>query len=132
MLQLCHAPRCPGAYLLMARTDQQQIRQHRDAKGFLDPSLFATDLVLAQPEVCLQLTVDLFHRPPSLVGTDHLSRDPLARLVTRIFVCFGPKLCPSLLSTTVTSPMCRRHRRVLYTQQVLQPVEPGRRGTRMR
>src|SRR5215470_15852355 len=80
MLQLCNAPRCPGAYLLMARTDQQQIRQHRDAKGGLDPSLCPTDLVLTQPEVRLQLPVDLFHRPSALVCTDHLSRDPLVEI----------------------------------------------------
>src|SRR5574341_756000 len=45
-----------------------------------------------------------------------------SRLVTRIFVCFGPRLRPRLLRITVTSPMCRRHRRVLYTQKVLQPL----------
>jgi hypothetical protein len=60
MLKLGHTPRHPGAYLLMARTDQQQIRQHRDAKRLLDPSLLPTDLMLAQPEVGLQLAVDLW------------------------------------------------------------------------
>ena len=29
----------------MAGTDQQQIRQHRQAKGVLNPSLFLTHLV---------------------------------------------------------------------------------------
>src|SRR5262249_7428558 len=94
MLQLCNAPRCPGAYLLMARTDQRQIRQYRYAKGFLDPSLFATDLVLAQPEVCLQLTVDLFHRPSALVGTDHLSRDPLVEIGHQDFCMLRADVTP--------------------------------------
>src|SRR5215471_2206590 len=80
MLKLGHTPRPPGAYLLMARTDQQQIRQHRDAKGLLDPSLLPTDLGLAQPEVGLQLAVDLFHRPSALVCTHHLSREPLIEI----------------------------------------------------
>jgi hypothetical protein len=36
-------------------------------------------LVFAQPEVCFQLAVDLFYRPPSLIGTYHLSRGPLVQ-----------------------------------------------------
>ena len=32
---------------------------------------------------------------------------------------------PFLLRTTVTSPTCRRHKRVLYTQKVLRPLIPG-------
>src|SRR5919201_4213424 len=80
MLQLGNAPRGPWEHRLMAGTDQQQIRQDRYPKGVLDPSLLPTDLVLAQPEVCLQLTVDLFHGPSALVGTDHLSRDPFVEI----------------------------------------------------
>src|SRR5215467_1530536 len=95
MLQLGNAPRRPGAYLLMARTDQQQIRQDRDAKGVLDPSLVPTDLVLAQPEVRLQLTVDLFHRPSALVGTDHLSRDPLVEIGHQDFRTLRANVTPS-------------------------------------
>src|SRR5215470_9586477 len=55
MLKLGHAPRLTGKNLLMARTDQQQICQDRNAEGLLDPPLFPTDLVLTQPEVRLQL-----------------------------------------------------------------------------
>src|ERR671934_100417 len=44
-----------------------------------------------------------------------------SRLVTRIFVRFGPMLRPRLLRTTVTSPMCRRHRRVLYSRMGFGP-----------
>jgi hypothetical protein len=47
----------------MACTDQQQIRQHRYAKGLLDASLLCTDLMCSQPEVYLQLAVDLFSVP---------------------------------------------------------------------
>src|SRR5262249_982019 len=57
MLQLCNAPRCPGAYLLMAGPDQQQIRQHRNAKGFLDPSLLPTHLVFTQAQVGLEFPI---------------------------------------------------------------------------
>src|SRR5919201_2908851 len=96
MLQLCNAPRRPGAYLLRARTDQQQRRPHRDAKGFLAPSLFPTDLVLAQPEVRLQLPVDLLHRPSALVGTDHLSRDPLGEIGHEDFRMLGADVTPSV------------------------------------
>src|SRR2546425_1359667 len=63
MLQLRHTPRLARDHLLMARTDQQQIREHRYAKGLLNPSLVLTDLVFAQPEVRLQLAIDLFHLP---------------------------------------------------------------------
>src|SRR5207249_10833785 len=37
----------------------------------------ASDLVFAQPEVRLQLAIDLFHGPPSLLRTHYLSMDPL-------------------------------------------------------
>ena len=64
----------------MARTDQQQIRQHRNAERLLDTLLICTDLVLPQPEVCLQFPIDLLHGPPSLIGTHHLSRRPLVQI----------------------------------------------------
>ena len=79
----------------MAGTDQQQIRQDCNAEGLLDPSLVPTDLVLTQPEVCLQLAVDLFHRPPSLVGTDYLSRDPLVQIGHQDFCLFRAQVPPS-------------------------------------
>src|SRR5215831_11270060 len=59
MLQLCNAPRGPWENLLMAGTDQQQIRQHGNAKGFLDPSLLPTHLMFAQSQVRLEFPVDL-------------------------------------------------------------------------
>ena len=79
----------------MAGTDQQQIRQDRYPKGVLDPSLLPTDLVLAQPEVRLQRAVDLFHRPSALVGTDHLSRDPLVEIGHQDFRMLWADVPPS-------------------------------------
>ena len=78
----------------MAGTDQQQIRQDCYPKGVLDPSLLPTDLVLAPPEVRLQLAVDLFHRPSSLVGTDSLSREPLVQIGHQDFRMLGAKVTP--------------------------------------
>src|SRR5437588_3617098 len=80
MLKLSNTPRLARDDLLMARAEQQQIRQHGDAKGLLNPSLVLTDLVLAQPKVRLQLAVDLFHWPPSLICRHYLSRDPLVQI----------------------------------------------------
>jgi hypothetical protein len=88
--------------------------------------------VFTQSPVGLEFSLALLHWPPSLIRTHHLSRDPLVQIGHQDFVCCGPKVRPLLLSTPVTSPMCRRHRRVLYTQKVVQPVVPGRRGTRAR
>src|SRR5205823_13971590 len=48
-----------------------QIRQDRHAEGLLDPPLFPTDLVLTQPEVRLQLAVDLF----DVIVTTHKTID---------------------------------------------------------
>ena len=42
----------------MAGTDQQQIRQHRDAKGLFDASFLYTDLVLTQAQVGLEFPID--------------------------------------------------------------------------
>jgi len=80
----------------MAGTDQQQIRQDRYAKGLLDPSLFPADLVLAQPEVCFQLPIDLLHRPPSLVCSHDLSRRPLVQIGHQDFCLFRAEVSPSL------------------------------------
>ena len=79
----------------MAGTDQQQIRQYRYPKGLLDPSLLPTDLVLAQPEVGLQLAVDLFHGPSALVCTHHLSRDPLVEIGHQDFRLLWADVTPS-------------------------------------
>src|SRR4029450_805897 len=59
MLQMSYAPRPFGENLLVARTDQQQIGQDRDAKGLLDPCFLRADLVCAQSKVRLQLPIDL-------------------------------------------------------------------------
>src|SRR2546426_6197666 len=95
MLKLRYTPRLPRNNLLMACTDQQQIRHHCYAKGLLDPSLFPTDLVLAQPEVGLQLAIDLFYWPPSLICTYHLSRDPLVQIGHQDFRMFRAQVTPS-------------------------------------
>ena len=59
MLQWRNAPRRPGEHLLMTRTDQQQIRQDRNAERLLDALLLRRDLVLSQPKVCLELPIDV-------------------------------------------------------------------------
>ena len=64
----------------MAGTNQQQIRQDRYPKGVLDPSLLPTPLVCTQAQVRLELPIDLLHGPSALVGTDHLSRNPLVQI----------------------------------------------------
>jgi hypothetical protein len=61
MLQLRNTPRRPWENLLMAGTDQQPIRQHRNAKGVLDALLLCTDLVLTQPKGGLQFPGDLLN-----------------------------------------------------------------------
>src|SRR5712692_3712167 len=94
MLKLSNTPRLARDDLLMARAEQQQIRQHRDAKGLLNPSLVLPDLVLAQPEVRLQLAIDLFHWPPSLIRTHHLSRDPLVQIGHQDFRLFWAEVTP--------------------------------------
>src|ERR1043166_4144336 len=95
MLQLRNAPRRPRENLLMASPDQQQIRQDRNAKRLLDPSLSPTDLVLAQSEVRLQLPIDLLYRPPSLVCTYDLSRRPLVQIGHQDFGMFRAEVTPS-------------------------------------
>src|SRR5215813_10363287 len=95
MLQLCYAPGCPRENLLMAGTDQQQIRQDRYAKGLLDPSLFSTDLVRAQTEVGLQLAVDLFDGPSALVCPYHLSRNPFVQIGHQDFDLFRAEVASS-------------------------------------
>ena len=72
----------------MTGTDQQQIRQNRNAKGLLDAPFLCTDLVAAQPKVRLELAVDLLHGPPSLVRTHDLSRDPLVQIGHQDFRMF--------------------------------------------
>src|SRR6516165_11433756 len=96
MLQLSNAPRSAWANLLMADTEQEQIGKHPDPKGLLNASLLRTDLVLAQSEVRLQLAVDLFHGPASLVRTDHLSRNPLVQIGHPDFRLFRAEVAPSL------------------------------------
>ena len=79
----------------MAGTDQQQIRQHRNAKGFLDPSLLPTHLVDPQSQVCLEFPLDLLHRPPALVCTYHLSRRPLVQIGHQEFRLLRAQVPPS-------------------------------------
>jgi hypothetical protein len=79
----------------MACTDQQQIRHHCYAKGLLDPSLFPTDVVLAQPEVGLQRAIALFYWPPSLLCTYHLSRDPLVQIGPQDFRLVRAQVTPA-------------------------------------
>ncbi len=43
----------------MAGTEQQQIREHRNAKGFLNAPLLPTHLVCTQSQVRLEFPIDL-------------------------------------------------------------------------
>src|SRR5712692_4594953 len=88
MLKLRNTPRRPRENLLMAGTDQQHIRQYRDVKGFLDPSLLPAHLVCPQAQVRLELPIDLLHWPPSLIRTHHLSWDPLVEIGHQDFRMF--------------------------------------------
>src|SRR5439155_20049950 len=64
------------ANLVMAATDPQQIRQHRNTKGLLDAPLLPPYLLRPQPQVGPDFPPDLLPRPSSLIGTDQLSQRP--------------------------------------------------------
>ncbi len=49
----------------MARSDQKQVGHHRDAKGVLNATFIATDLVLAHPQVTFEFPIDLLNVPLS-------------------------------------------------------------------
>src|SRR5438105_710670 len=83
------------ANLLMAGTDPQQIRQHRNTKGLLDAPLLSPYLVCPQSQVGLEFPLDLLHGPSSLVGTDHLSRRPLVQSGHQDLRLFGAAVTPS-------------------------------------
>ena len=72
----------------MAGMDQQPIHQYRNAKGAFDASFLHTDLRRAQSAVRLQLAMNLFHGPPSLVRTYHLSGGPLVQIGPQDFRMF--------------------------------------------
>src|SRR6516162_10262448 len=95
MLELCYAPRRPRENLLMAGPDQQQIRQHCYAKGFLDASFLCAHLVCTQSQVSLEFPIDLLHGPSALVGTDHLSRNPFVQIGHQDFGLFRADVTPS-------------------------------------
>jgi hypothetical protein len=63
----------------MACTDPQHIRQHRHAKGLLDPSLLPTHLVGTQAQIRLECPLALLHGPPSLLRTHPLASRPLVQ-----------------------------------------------------
>src|SRR5262245_47579800 len=78
----------------MAGTAQQQIRQYRKAKGAFEASCLRTALGLARSEVRLQLAIDLFHWPPSLVRPYHLSWAPLVQIGPQDFRMFWADVAP--------------------------------------
>src|SRR6516165_7011871 len=51
----------------------------------------------------------------------HLVQPPCIRNCPRVYLKKEAKSSAACIRTTVTSPMCRRHRCVLYTQKGLQP-----------
>ena len=79
----------------MAGPDQQQIRQHCYAKGFLDASFLCAHLVCTQSQVSLEFPIDLLHGPSALVGTDHLSRNPFVQIGHQDFGMFRADVTPS-------------------------------------
>src|SRR5262252_4708415 len=128
MLQLSNAPRRAWENLLMAYTDQEQIGQPPNPTGLLDASLLRTDLVLAQPEVRLQLAVDLFHWPPSLVRPYHLSRNPLVQIGHQDFRLFGAEVTPSLTQNhSDITDVPQTQARAIHPEgfAALSPREPG-------
>jgi hypothetical protein len=76
----------------MAGTDQQHICQHSYAKGFLNSSLLSTHLICSQSQVSLKFPMDLLHRPPALVWTDYLSREPFVQIGHQDFCLFRSQL----------------------------------------
>jgi hypothetical protein len=64
----------------MAPTDQQPVRSHCNAKGLLGLPFFAMRVMLAQPQVSLQCSRNLLHRPPALRRTYYCSRRPLVQI----------------------------------------------------
>src|SRR5437660_12391041 len=115
MLQWRQAPRLAGENLLMAGTNQQQIRQHRDAKGLLDASLLPAHLVCTQSYGCREFPVDVLDRPPSLIRTPHLSGDPLVQIGPQDFRMFGADVTPSFtqdpgdVTEVAQTQACARH-----------------------
>ena len=116
----------------MAGTDQQQIRQHRYAKGFsIRPSSPLT-WCAPQSQVSLEFPIDLLYGPSALIGTYHLSRDPLVQIGHQDFRMFRADVSPSFT---------QHHRDVADVPQTqacaIHPegfaaFRPGRRGTRTR
>src|SRR5215471_629554 len=80
----------------MTGTDQQQIRQYGHTKGFFDPSLLSTHLVLTQAQVGLEFSIDLLHGPSALVSTDYLPREPFVQIGHQNFRPFRAKVSPAL------------------------------------
>ena len=78
----------------MAGPDQQQIRQDRYTKGVLDASCLSPYLGCPQSQGSLEFPIDLLHGPSTLVGTDHLSGDPLVQIGHQDFRLLGAKVTP--------------------------------------
>jgi hypothetical protein len=130
MLQLRNPPGLAGAELLMACAAQQQLRQDSDANRLLDPSFLRTDWGLAPPEVRLQLAVDLFYGPSSLVCAYHLSREPLIQSGHQDFRLLRAEVAPSFTQdhrdlTEVPQTQARaRHPEDFTTLRTREPGPP--------
>jgi hypothetical protein len=64
----------------MAYTDQQQIRQPRQAQGLLAETLLPTGLRLAHPKIGRPRVLELCPRSPSLIRAHHLARRKLVQI----------------------------------------------------
>jgi hypothetical protein len=58
MLKLRETPRFSGNDLVMAQSQDQQIGQQRNPKGFFMPIQVTPHLMLAQSEVRFQISID--------------------------------------------------------------------------
>src|SRR6266481_2163750 len=101
----------------MAGTAQQHICQHGYAKGLLHPSLLPP-LGSPSPTSVLRSRLIGSTGPLRWSALTPCRGIHSSRVVPRIFVGVGPRVRPRFLRTTVTSPRCRRPRRVLYPQKV--------------
>jgi hypothetical protein len=81
----------------------------------LNPSLLPTQLVCPQSQVHLEFPLALLHGPSALLGTDHLSRDPLVPSGHEDFCLLQVQVTPSFtqhhrdITDVPQTQVCARH-----------------------
>ncbi len=80
----------------MTGSDQKQIREDRDPKGFLNPIFLTADLMLAQSQVTLhsEFSIHLLHRPAALVAKHHLSQRQFGQIGHQDFCVIRDHVTP--------------------------------------